>query len=235
MKVKYSLMVSLVALITMQSLVSCVSRSSVVLGDGPHVSQRRPLSGFEKISIAGSPTVYYTQADSFSVRVEGPEDVVGQIETRVSDGELFIRNKGKLGIVNIVMADSDGLAVRVTSPDLIGVSLNGSGDFISKGHVDTDHLTINLSGSGDIRFSDIVCDDCVTRLIGSGDITIGRLECVKSVIGLTGSGDVEVHHKNVLQADVSLVGSGDIKLSGDVRELNKSRTGSGDITVLKKK
>ena len=44
---------------------------SYTTSDEVNVSTR-DIRGFEKIEVIGSPTVYYTQADSFSVRVKGP-------------------------------------------------------------------------------------------------------------------------------------------------------------------
>ena len=52
----------------------------------------RAIRGFEKIEVIGSPTVFYTQADTFSVRVKGPKDLVANIITEVNGNTLSIRN-----------------------------------------------------------------------------------------------------------------------------------------------
>ena len=54
------------------------------------------------------------------------------------------------------------MEVYVTSPDLIGVTLKGSGEFISSEKVDSDNLEITLAGSGDILFTEIICDKIKT-------------------------------------------------------------------------
>ena len=251
---KQSMMASLLVLAMAQTIVSCVScgytKTSMFEVDGPQVTQVRPIKGFEKIEVIGSPTVYYTQADTFSVRVEGPEDMVDKIVTTVDDGTLTIRNKGKIGMFNISLGDMNKLSVKVSSPDLIGVVVSGSGDFFSSRTVDTDEMQISLRGSGDISFERIICDHCVTELVGSGDISIDRLESQTSDASLIGSGDIQIRQWNVDDTDVSLrgsgditidfvegcrkvschlAGSGDVDLKGRVKSMSKHKNGSGDI------
>lgn len=214
-------------------LTSCNGNLRGLAGDaGPRVTESRSLKGFEEIEISGSPSVYYTQADSFSVRVVGPEAYVENILTEVDGKTLKIRNRGKMGIVNFT-ADYDDAGVYVTSPDLTALLLSGSGDFESDRRVDTDRLSIILRGSGDIDFKDIICDRCEMELIGSGDLDIDRLESQQSKATLVGSGDIKVTQWNVTDTDVSLRGSGDIVIRF-VEGCGSARcqlTGSGDITL----
>ena len=76
MKAKHSLVSCLFVLVMAQMMMSCVYRENVLLADSNNVTQVRKLNGFERIEVYGSPTVFYTQADSFSVRIDGPENVV---------------------------------------------------------------------------------------------------------------------------------------------------------------
>ena len=218
--------------------------------DTDAVSQSRGLKGFDRVEVNGSPTVYYQQTDSFSVRVKGPKDVVDNIITEVEGNTLTIRNKGKIGVFNVTMGGDNNLAVYVTSPDLIGVSLNGSGDFISKNHVDTDVMDIRLKGSGDIEFTDVLCDRCDIELIGSGDLDVKHLDTRETSATLVGSGDIEIRQMNAANTQISLrgsgdidvefvsgcgsvnaelQGSGDIKLKGQVKHFDMHKRGSGDI------
>ena len=71
---------------------SCVNMKVGLSGD--IATEYRPLKDFEKIEISGSPNVYYTQADTFSVKVRGPKDAMENILTEVDGGTLSIRNRG---------------------------------------------------------------------------------------------------------------------------------------------
>lgn len=253
MKAKQFVFRSLLLLVMAQTVVSCVYKNGS-WENGPRVVQSRPLKGFDKIEVYGSPSVYYSQANAFSVSVKGPEDKVDKIVTSVEGGTLTIRNKGKIGMFNVSFGDMSDLSVHVASPDLTSVSLNGSGDFVCVSNLDTDHMRISLRGSGDMTFENIICDDCVTELVGSGDVMLKRLEAFTSEISLIGSGDMEVAQWNVGETDISLRGSGDISvrfgegckkvdcqlngsgdiyLEGKVEQMNKHKTGSGDIDTDK--
>ena len=250
MKAKHSLMSSLLVLMAAQMVVSCAYRQNLLEPDSERITETRSLKGFERIDIYGSPTVCYTQADTFSLRLEGPKNIVDEILTSVKDNTLTIRNKGKIGILNISVGSGGDVRVYVSSPDLIGVQLYGSGDFKSEGHVDTDNMRIALRGSGDIDFSDIICDNCTSELVGSGDLRIQRLTAITSTISVVGSGDLSVSQWDVRDTDINLkgsgdvivnfkegcrnatcnlVGSGDIKLKGHLDSVEKHKVGSGDI------
>lgn len=217
--------------------------------DADHVTESRSLSGFEKIHINGSPTVYFTQADSFSVRVKGPKDKLENIITEVEGSTLTVRNKGKIGLVNVSLG-GDHCSVYVTSPDIVAVSVSGSGDFYCDGSVDTDAIDMRVTGSGNIEFSDIICDRCDALVVGSGDLDIRHLDTRQTTGTVVGSGDLKI--KQINSADTNLevrgsgdievdflsgcgavkaevLGSGDITLRGQVRKLNIQKRGSGDV------
>ena len=218
----------------MMSCQSCVNVGRLRIStDEKLVSEDRMLKGFEQIEISGSPTVVYTQGDSFSVRVTGPESMVERTITEVNGQTLLVRNKGKVGIVNFTLGDDADLKVYVTSPDLTAVCLRGSGDFICNRQIDTDKMEVVLRGSGDIDIKEIICDDCSTELVGSGDIQIERLETRSHDISLIGSGDIQVNQWRVDKTDIMLKGSGDIQVSfiEGCKSADCELVGSGDITM----
>ena len=219
----------------------------------PIVSTDREVAAFERIQLMGSPTIYYTQDNTITVRVEAPQELVEFVETEVRDSTLFVklRDDAQSFVKHIVLLNDDDVKVYVTSPDLVEVSLMGSGEFVSKKRIDTDNLHLTLRGSGDIKLSDVICDHLITSAVGSGDIDIDNLETQTSHIELVGSGDVEVNHVNVALIDILLKGSGDVKsffkncgdvkadlrgsgdisLSGNVRSMKQNTLGSGDFHI----
>ncbi len=173
-----------------------------------HITRNVRVAEFERINIAGNFDVEYVQGDSISVLVEGKERLLNATDIRVEEGTLFIKMKplsvsGFRGSVNVV----------VTSPDLIAVNMTGNGDFTADGHVDTDHLTLSLTGNGDIDFNDLICDRLDLQLTGNGDITVEGLTC---------------GYVNML-----LTGNGDITVAGDARKMDMRKTGNGDINMEK--
>lgn len=219
-----------VLFVAVLALSSCVYRVKYTNNETMK-SRTEQVSSFERIEVNGSPTVYYVQGDSVSVRAEGPEDALTRLRLTSRKGLLVIEPRDKL-----IDFGSDGISnvtVYVSSPDLIGVSLRGSGDFKCEQPLDTDTLTLSLVGSGDIQFRSLVCDYVQAELVGSGDINLNQTETKWARFSLVGSGDIKAHFDRCRQASCELRGSGDMELSGTVNRLEQQVSGSGDINTSK--
>jgi len=196
-----------------------------------HGMQERDLNGFERIELLGSLDVKYAQADSFSVRVDAPVEVLNDVETYVTGNKLVVKMKGEGKFLNLGVSDADGVTVFVTSPDFLGIELKGSGDFESNGLVDTDNLDITLNGSGDIRFDDIICDRVNVSLVGSGDVDVKHVKTLWAGAQVVGSGDIKMRLEDSGTVDANVIGSGDITLSGNVKDYKYNVRGSGDMNI----
>ena len=221
----------LFAVMTLVMLTSCACNGLKVryFKSEAQTEESRPLKGFERIELLGSLDVKYEQADSFSVRVAAPENVIKDVETRVEGNKLVVNMKGSNKFINIGVSDSDGVTIYVTSPDFIGIELKGSGDFDCKQLLDTDNLDITLKGSGDIKFHDVICDQVNVSLVGSGDVELKNVKMLRSNIDLVGSGDVKVRFNESGSVESRLTGSCDITLSGTVKNYTSNVRGSGDM------
>ena len=221
----------LFSVVTLAMLTSCAC-------DGPkfhyfkteaHAEENRLLKGFERIELLGSLDVKYTQADSFSVRVDAPVNVIKDVETSVIGNKLVVNMKGSNKLINFGVSDGDDVTVYVTSPDFLGIELKGSGDFECKKLLDTDCLDIVLRGSGDIEFDDVICDQVNVSLVGSGDVEVKHVKALRSLVDLVGSGDVKMRFDDSGEVESRLTGSGDISLSGAVQTYKSNVRGSGDM------
>ena len=216
------------------------------------VTEQRKVASFEAIELQGSPTIYYQQGKNISVKVVGNAEEVKNLVTEVKDGKLMVYFKSsKILRLSLNRREAKDVKVFVTSPDLTGVLVMGSGDFEASGKIDTDKMMVSLKGSGDIEIPDLICDHLIAELLGSGDLKIQTARSQTAKISLTGSGDVKMGLKKVKKTDVALKGSGDIdlqlqdchavqcsvrgsgdiKLKGQVVSLQKSKNGSGDIDI----
>lgn len=229
------------------ALLVVVSSASLYASQGSNkVEEVRPLKGFERIRLQGSPDIKYTQGKTWSVRVKAPQGIIKNVQTRVENKTLVVSIKSGFSFRGL---KDDGVTVYVTTPDLIGVEVQGSGDFESKAHVDTDNLDLSVRGSGDMEFYDVICDRVNISLVGSGDVEIKNITTQYSNVSLVGSGDVKVRQQKAKETKLELKGSGDIKvdsqdcgivncrligsgditLTGTIRQLNQTSRGSGDI------
>lgn len=190
---------------------------------GKRVTETVSVKPFEKISVAGSFDVHYIQGETTSVKVEGPVKYLQQ--TVVANDGQTLRIKTKRG----VWRSMEDVNVYITSPDLTHVSMAGSGEFDAEGMVDTDNLTLELAGSGEIDFKQLVCDNLNIQVAGSGDVDVESVDVNKAYMQIAGSGDIKVHFVRADFVSAQVAGSGDIKLSGKAKQVEKKVAGSGSV------
>lgn len=249
-------MAALVAVMCCGVCVACCAGSAVSKDDLKTVKRNVAVGYFSKVEISGSADVKFVQGKSSSARIVGSKCLVDNIEVSVKGETLVVSQKGGGAIFKGNFFDHDveyGATVYLSSPDLTGVSVRGSGGFDMDGSLDTDALNVSVAGSGDVDMSKVVCDKAVLDLRGSGDIDMKRLEAGSASITLrgsgdikaslngvasttavlVGSGDIDLHFADCGSADCDLRGSGDIELSGRLRSLKQKAAGSGDIDTEK--
>lgn len=216
----------------MVTLVSCTFSSN--LDNEGYAEETRKIEGFNQIQVVGSPTVIYTQGNKYEVRVRVPnsDDPFKQVKTELQGDRLVVSLRSQVNLFGIG-GKSTRVVVYVTSPDLIGVEVAGSGDFKSDKPIDTDNISLAVKGSGDLSIDGhLLCDNVKMTVTGSGDLEVKNLEALTNDVTLVGSGDMEVRQSKVGSTRVRLTGSGDIKI--DCREcgsVDSNLTGSGDISI----
>jgi hypothetical protein len=206
----------------------------------------RHLSGFNAVNVAGPFDVKITQGATESVKVEAPSDVMNRILTEVNNGELKIYSKHDNWNWGNWWGNHKKIIVYVTAKDINKINISGSGDVSFRDGITTNSLRLNISGSGDMtgRLSVKTLESSIsgsgdmkltgsaetssTHIVGSGDYTAGNLVTRDSSIHLSGSGDAEINASNKVDASVS--GSGDVHYRGGPHTVNKSKSGSGDIS-----
>lgn len=202
---KRSVLTTMAVMVLVSALLtSCVIRTGA--HRGKQVTRNLRVSDFERIHITGNFDVVYEQGDSVSVCVEGKERLIEASDIRVEDGTLVVKMKALS-----VMGFRGAVRVIVTTPDLTEVNMTGNGEFVADGHVDTDHLTVSLTGNGDIRFSDLICDRADLQLTGNGDVVVKGLTCGYVNMQLTGNGDITVEG-TTRKMDMHKAGNGDINM-----------------------
>jgi hypothetical protein len=112
----------------------------------------------------------------------------------------------------------------VLGPSVVDIIHSGSGnlEFL----MDGTWVRTELLGSGDIRSSGRA-DQASINLSGSGNVYFGELVVNKTQAELNGSGNIECQVNEY--ADFSLNGSGNILYSGTAKNITTQNNGSGEI------
>jgi len=201
------------------------------------------LDSFTAISITNSSNVVFRQGPQ-SVSVSGSQELIDKLDVSIERNSLKIKNKkGKSGN----WYGKKGLTFQISTPNLKGLVISGSGDFVfdnnlkgsdfsmvisgsgdvsSKGSMDVEKLSIVISGSGDVNLSGSANKQSLA-LSGSGDVNTEKLKCAEASVVNSGSADIEIYASEKISIVNS--GSGDVEVKGSPSKKSIVNTGSGDI------
>ena len=123
--------------------------------------------------------------------------------------------------------------VQVVIPPLAGTPsgnkdhalVNGSKN-VDLGHIDQDHLTVSVSGSGSVTAQGRV-DTLDVNVMGTGNARLGGLKARRVTVNIFGSGNATVAPAE--EAKVRISGSGHVRLTTKPARIERAITGGGRI------
>jgi hypothetical protein len=218
---------------------------SVVNGSGQIVSEERPVSGFDAVTLAGSGDLIITQGSTESLTIEADDNILPHIRSEVRSGTLVIEYDRDNW--DTVYRPSRTIRYDLMVKDLNSVIVSGSGN-VQTASLTSNHLDLTVSGSGDVHIDNLQTDSLIYLLSGSGgadlagrtgdqQVTIsgsgsyraGDLQSASARVSISGSGDVTVWADDSLDARIS--GSGSVGYFGNP-QVSSDVAGSGQVTSL---
>lgn len=206
--------------------------------------ETRSVGDFDEISMGVSGKVYVKQGNTNEVVLEGDKDLLGDIITEVRGGRLIIKTE-RDGWRFWSSRNRGRLVVYVTTKELKGAHVSGSGDIIGEStfrtrdfdagvsgsgnielEIDAEYTSSRISGSGNIRLSGKT-EKAKLSISGSGRYLAEKLDAGDYEIGITGSGRGNVKLNGDL--DVRVSGSGSVYYSGNPTSVNSNVAGSGRV------
>ena len=170
-----------------------------------NVSEVRKVEAFSSVKVTSVATVYFTQSDNYSLKIEGKEDYVTTTTTEVTNDCLIIgfkkgsdKNRKK------------SVKIWLTAPDLKSVHFTGVGSFNCKEPLKLNDVKFEIEGVGEVDVEDLTCNTLVVQMEGVGGADI---------------------HVNCNRLDARMEGVGSVKLSGKARQTNISKDGIGGVNT----
>ena len=183
------------------------------------------VADFTNVALAGSDDVSVTIATTFSVRAEGPADVLDRLKIERNGDTLKVSRKS---IVGMSWGSGKRAHVFVTMPRLAKASVSGSGD-LAVDRAEGADFKASIAGSGNIRIGRIAGQKVTFFIAGSGDISAQGTSTALDM-SITGSGDIDAAKLKASSAVASITGSGNI--TADVTgPATVSIAGSGDADL----
>jgi hypothetical protein len=222
-----------------------VGVGGAVRGSGEIVSETREVPAFDAVSVEYPVVVTIRQGGTQSVTVEGDDNVLPQLATRVTGGTLYIEERGIDWSRRV--NPSREVRINLTVKDLRQIDLSSSGS-VTVESLETDALDISVSGAGSLSLSHLAVQTLQLDLSGAGSVTadgkagsinldisgLGSfhgdgLAAQNATVNISGLGSATVWVKLQLTAEIS--GTGSVSYYGSP-EVRKDVSGLGSVRKL---
>ncbi len=205
-------------------LVGCEKNETIVgndriVGSGRIVSQVRIVGSFDEIQVKNIAKVIITQDSVESLHVEADDNVIGLVQTSVSEGTLF---------VGLPEDSYNNVTVRVHASmrNISRLESLGAADFSTANSIHTDSIACRIKGAGSITLAG-TADYELVEIIGAGDVHNFNLTSLVCTASIAGAGSIEVH--TTQQLDAVITGTGTITYVGNPAVVHQTITGVGSI------
>ena len=197
---------------------------------GIHVQaeeQTRKVESFSSISLRISANVHLEQGEKQNLEIVAKSSTLEEIITEVKDGELIIRFPTKTFFWSSF--NPGEITIYITIPEINGLVVSGSGDIIAANEIKTKKLNLGLSGSGNIKLSDLSAEQVKSTISGSGNIHLaGKTAAEDLGVTISGSGSVKALDYNADDVTVRISGSGNVGIQAN-KNLYVRVSGSGNV------
>jgi hypothetical protein len=188
--------------------------------------QTKNVDTFTKISFRVPGKLYLRQGSPQKVEIEGKKEVVDETIVKVEGSRLIIGREGKWSNWNF--GKGDEVNVYVTVKDIEALNVSGPGDIIGETKIVSSQLSMNVSGSGNLKVEAEVSGDMEADVSGSGDLFVNG-KCKRFNSDVSGSGKVNAGVVVADRAEFGISGAGKVEASGSAAEVRVSISGSGKV------
>lgn len=183
---------------------ACHGLAGQVRGSGKRVVQKREIGEFKSISSEGAYEIRVVCQKPASFEIEGDDNVLAIISAEVSSGILRLKSLRNFSV-------SEPIIVRISVPNLEGLSANGAGSI----HVDgmnNERFEIDANGATTIRASG------ATKVLdissnGASKIDTQKLDASRAVVESNGVSKIDIDVKD--QLDVTINGPSTVTYDGN--------------------
>jgi len=221
-KMKNLVYKAIVSIFALFSFASC--EKELIYGDGPVVTETRPLVNFHGVSSGVPGKLYFKIDPAYKVEIHAQQNVLDVLKTEVVNGTLWIDYRRRVEIRR-----AEDIIIYVTAPSADYFNISGVGDINVEGNVVANNLGLDISGAANINMEKaIVADKISARISGSGNIMINSGNAVREELRVSGSGSMELPNVPAERAEVHISGSGDMKVNLS-KSLDADISGSGSV------
>lgn len=190
-------------------------------GQGPLKTETRSVGDFHGVELAIAGELEISVSDRYSVEVQGQENILPVLKTRVENGILKIDFEENVD-------GYESLRIKVSAPSFDDITLSGSGTIRATSTLTANRLEVSLPGSGEIVLTQLDAGTVDCEVGGSGSVELGG-KTNELQASMSGSGEVKAKDLAANDCKADLSGSGSISCNA-AQTLKASISGSGNVS-----
>lgn len=190
-------------------------------GSGVEATETRELESFDAIEIDGGfiLIVHVDPAVTQRVELRGDDNIVPEVVTTVSDGEL------ELTIDHWLVRPELDMTIEIWVPSMSNISVSGAADMRVDG-LHGERFELAVSGVSTSKLSGTIEQFEVTSS-GANTLDARALQAKVVKMDVSGAGDSDVWASEQLDANVS--GAGNIRYHGQPEDVQQNVSGAGSV------
>ena len=200
-----------------------ISCKKGVNGEGPSITQARPVSSFTAIELGMAGDVYYTNDTVRRVEIIAQQNILDMLQTYVSGNKLVIKFNG-----NYDYRTSSDIRINISAPSVNYFEVTTSGSIYCSNAFQPASLFLKSSGSGSIKLQNVITGNIEAISTTSGSISATGGLALSENLKTSGSGTIDLVSINAKSATAKTSGSGNIKVKVS-DHLHATVEGSGSI------
>jgi hypothetical protein len=168
-------------------------------GDGPTRTESRSVGDFHSISLRGAADATIRVGPPASLTVTAGERALESVTSEVRNGTLVVGqkrrwfwNEGKVTLAisvpalrEVAVSGAGNVEVHDARGAALELSLNGAGNLMAEGEIDS--LEVNINGAGNAELSGLRARSARVVLNGAGQLTVNAAEELHAVVNGVGS------------------------------------------------
>lgn len=219
-----------------------------ISGSGVVKTETREVPEFQSISIDYPAEVTVRQGNTESITIEAEDNLLPQLVAEVRNDTLHFENAERNWGTRV--NPNEPVVVTITVVELSEVQFPTAGKMQIEG-LETDSLTVTVSGAGDVTLTELLVDnlelglsgagninaegdseDLRVRISGMGNFNGGNFKTQHAEVHISGAGSATVWAEDNLDASIS--GAGSIDYYGDP-EISEHISGVGNVSKIGEK
>lgn len=194
-------------------------------GGAEPIEKTYPLTGFERLNVAGVYDVTVVVGRPYSVTISGDPAELARVTADVRRQTLVLgfQSRG----FHPARRKRQSLDAHITLPSLVGIESSGVVDGRVKG-IRASDFEVELSGVGELDLEG-TCERLHAAVSGVGSLDADGLKCAVVRVSVSGVGEASVFASDAVDASVS--GMGEIAVDGSPKKIKKSGGLFAEISV----